>query len=293
MDIARKIVAGGKFKIARVCRVLCVSRSNQYENKKARPSHYKRKDDQVVLKSVLEVTKDRGTYGYPRVTALINRKRRLDALPSWNKKRVLRVMQLNHLTLQKSMSPAPKRPHLGKVITIKSNIRYCSDILEIRCWNGEKVFIAFSLDCCDRECMSFVAERRPLFHGDIIKLMDQTVTHRFGEYIEKLPSPIQWLSDRGPQYTANATVAYGTAWGFDVRTTPAYSPESNGIAEAFVKIFKRDYVYVNELWTAESVLRRLPEWFADYNQNHPHSGLQMKSPLEYREAVQLTESLSV
>ncbi len=167
------------------------------------------------------------------------------------------------------------------------------DILELRCWNGEKVFITFSLDCCDREVMSYVAERRPLFHGDIIKLIDQTVTHRFGEFVEKLPQAIQWLSDQGPQYKAIETVAYGSAWGFGVRTTPAYSPESNGMTEGFVKLFKCDYAYVNELWTAESVPRSLPEWFADYNQPHPHSGLKMKSPLEYREAVRLTEDVSV
>jgi len=273
--------------------VFGVSRSNQYANPKPRRTRYVRKDDPVVLKSILNVTKDRGTYGYPRVTALINRDRRKQLIDPWNKKRILRVMQMNGLVLQKSVSPKPKRPHLGQVITLKSNVRYCSDILEIRCWNSEKVFIAFSLDCCDRETMSYVAERRPLFHGDIIKLMDQTVTHRFGEFVEKLPHTIQWLSDRGPQYIAFETYTYGTRWGFDVRTTPAYSPESNGIAEAFVKIFKRDYVYVNELWTADSVLRRLPEWFADYNRNHPHSGLAMKSPLEYREEQQLTEEVFV
>jgi len=135
----------------------------------------------MVLKSILEVTKDRGTYGYPRVAALINRARRKVPLTLWNKKRILRVIQMNKLTLQKSVSPLPKRPHLGQVITMKSNIRYCSDILEIKYWNAEKVFIAFSLDCYDREAMSYVAERRPLFHGDIIRLIDQTVTHRFGE----------------------------------------------------------------------------------------------------------------
>lgn len=247
----------------------------------------------MVLRSILEVTKTRGTSGYPRVTAVINRERRREGLANWNKKRVLRVMRAHGLILEKSVSPKPKRPHLGKVITIKSNLRYCTDILEIRCWNSEKVFVAFSMDTCDREVMSYVAEKRPLFHGDIIRLMDQTVTHRFGEFIEKLPHPIQWLSDQGPQYKAIETVAYGEAWGFDVRTTPAYSPESNGIAEAFVKLLKRDYVYTNELWTAESVLRRLPEWIADYNRNHPHSGLNMKSPLEYREAVKQTEEVSV
>lgn len=176
---------------------------------------------------------------------------------------------------------------------MKSNTRYCTDIFEIKCWNSEKVFVAFSLDTCDRELMSFVAARRPLFHGDIIRLMDQTVTHRFGEFVEKLPHPIQWLSDNGPQFVALQTCSYGAKWGFDICTTPAYSPESNGIAEAFVKIFKRDYVYVNELWTAEAVLRRLPEWFADYNQHYPHSGLKMRSPLEYREAVRSTEEVPV
>jgi len=293
VDLAREVIKRGKFKTARVCRVLKVSRSNQYENRRPRPARYKKSDDGAVLRAVLEVTKTRGTSGYPRVTALINRERRKLLLTSWNKKRVLRVMQMNNLVLEKSVSPRPKRPHTGQVITMRSNIRYCSDILEIRCWNEEKVFVAFSLDCHDREVMSFVAEKRPLFHGDIIRLMDQTVTHRFGEFVEKLPHAIQWLSDQGPQYKAVETVAYGAAWGFDVRTTPAYSPESNGMAEAFVKLLKRDYVYVNELWTAESVLRRLPEWIADYNRNHPHSGLKMRSPLEYREAVSSTQEVFV
>lgn len=31
--------------------------------------------------------------------------------------------------------------------------RWCSDRLEIVCDNGEKVRVAFALDCCDREAM--------------------------------------------------------------------------------------------------------------------------------------------
>lgn len=124
--------------------------------------------------------------------------RRLRYEKVWNKKRVFKVIQINNLVLQKFVSK-PKRPHLGTVMTLQSNLRWCSDILEIRCWNGEKVFIAFALECHDREVLIFVAEKRPLFHGDIIKLMNQAVTSRFGEYVEKLPQEIQWLSDQGPQ----------------------------------------------------------------------------------------------
>ena len=84
--------------------------------------------------------------------------------------------------------------------------------------------------------------------------MDQAVTSRFGEYVEKPPQEIQWLSDQWPQYKAIQTVTYGNVWGIDVLTTPAYSPESNGMAEAFVKLLKRDYVYINDLWSGDAVI---------------------------------------
>src|SRR5262249_38816167 len=37
------------------------------------------------------------------------------------------------------------------------NRRWCSDGFEIGCDNGERVRVAFALDCCDREAMSFLA----------------------------------------------------------------------------------------------------------------------------------------
>jgi putative transposase len=71
----------------------------------------------------------------------------------------------------------------------------------------------------------------------------------------------------------------------------SYSPQSNGLAEAFVKTFKRDYVDDAELWDAETVLAQLSGWFDDYNTRAPHSALGMRSPAEYR-AEQLTLSSS-
>jgi putative transposase len=45
------------------------------------------------------------------------------------------------------------------------------------------------------------------------------------------------------------------------------SPESNGIAEAFVKLFKRDYTRLSILPDAATVIARLPARFEDYNKN--------------------------
>ena len=45
----------------------------------------------------------------------------------------------------------------GKIAVVTRNTRWCSDGLEIGCDNGEKVRVAFALDCCDREAMGYVA----------------------------------------------------------------------------------------------------------------------------------------
>lgn len=96
------------------------------------------------------------------------------------------------------------------------------------------------------------------------------------------PHAVEWLSDNGPPYTAKETREFGRSLGLLVCTTPAYSPESNGMAESFVKSFKRDYVYLNRLEDAHTVMRQLAAWIDDYNEVHPHRGLNMRSPREYR-----------
>jgi transposase InsO family protein len=53
------------------------------------------------------------------------------------------------------------------------------------------------------------------------------------------------------------------------------------MAEAFVKTFKRDYVRIH-VPDAVALMEQLPDWFEDYNENHPHSALKMKSPREFR-----------
>ena len=59
------------------------------------------------------------------------------------------------------------------------------------------------------------------------------------------------------------------------------SPQSNGMAEAFVRTIKRDYVRVNPTPDAQTVIRSLPKWFDHYNQLHPHRALGYRSPREF------------
>jgi transposase InsO family protein len=53
-----------------------------------------------------------------------------------------------------------------------------------------------------------------------------------------------------------------------------------------VKTLKRDYVRIHPLPNAVTALDQIAGWLEDYNENHPHSGLRMRSPREYIRARQ-------
>ncbi len=80
----------------------------------------------------------------------------------------------------------------------ESDARWCSDGLELSCYNGEKVRVAFELDCCDREIMSWVATTKVIDAALVGDLMMQAVENRFGPNT-KPPKPLN-----GSQTTAAA-----------------------------------------------------------------------------------------
>jgi putative transposase len=165
-----------------------------------------------------------------------------------------------------------------------SNERWCSDTLEIPCWNGELVVLGFALDCHDRENLAHVAAPRDLLATDIQLLMQRAVAGRFGAGARP-DVPIQWLSDNGSIYTALDTICTAERLHLVPITTPPSSPQSNGMSEAFVNTLRRDYVAGADLSTAAVVLDQIPAWLADYNAVAPHSALGYQSPLQYRNST--------
>lgn len=264
-----------------IARALGISRPHLSSSSRRGPSEARKArvvDDEGLLARIREVVDARPTCGYRRVTAHLNR---AEPDARVNHKRVYRVMREQDLLLPKHTG-RPSRPHEGRVVTLHSDTRWCSDMFELRCWNGEKVHVAFALDCCDREVLGFVASDHHLDGQDVRDLIATSVEHRFGT--TETPRRVEWLTDNGPPYVAHETRRFAAACGLAPRNTPAYSPESNGMAEAFVKTFKRDYAYLADLPDAKSVIAELPRWFHDYNENAPHKGLKMLSPRQFRRA---------
>ena len=245
--------------------------------------------DAELVADIRALVADLPTYGYRRVHALLRRQAEKTGREALNPKRVYRVMKVHGLLLQRDGERREERRHDGRVAVDLRNTRWCSDGLEITCDNGEKVRVAFALDCCDREAMGHVATTGGITAEDVQDLMVATVEHRYGQ-VNRVPEPIEWLTDNGSCYPARNPRAFARGIGLIPRTTPVSSPQSNGMAEAFVRTLKRDYVRVNPRPNAQSVIDQLPGWFAHYNEVHPHRALRYRSPREF--IAQTCEALS-
>ena len=159
-------------------------------------------------------------------------------------------------------------------MTDAPNLRWCSDGFEFKCWSRERVFVSFALDCWDRKVLAHHVSTCPHSGQDIRDLMVNAIEDRFGTGIRRTPEDIQWLSENGPVYTAKETIDFAETLGLISCFTPPYSLQSNGMAEAFVNGFKRDYAYVSELRTAAKVLSETDAWFYDYNAIRTPFGLE-------------------
>jgi putative transposase len=262
--------------------VIGVARSNLVEQLKHQPRQRVGRPpapaDELVAE-IRAVIADLPTYGYRRVHAILRRRAIAEGRPPPNHKRVYRVMKEHGLLLQRHAGGAERR-HDGRIAVEASDLRWCSDAFEVACENGERVRVAFALDCCDREAMSFVATTGGIGGEEVRDLMVAAVEHRFGR-VNGVPRTIEWLTDNGAGYVAHETRRFALDLGLEPRTTPVESPQSNGMAEAFVRTLKRDYVRVSSIPNAEAFLRLLPVWLAHYNDVHPHKALGYRSPREF------------
>jgi putative transposase len=275
-----------------VAETLGVSRSNLVErlgSAKPRRRYQKARSTRRSCRGSRRLVDARPTYGYRRITALLKRDLAAEGLAPANHKRVYRLMKLHGLLLEKHSGQRPGRSHDGKVVVMRSDLRWCSDGFEFTCWNGAVVRFGqsfgpmaflpspFVLDAHDREVQSS-GKRSPgsfsdpphtwratanagISGSDIRDMMLEAVEARFGGL--RTPHPVEWLSDNGSIYTAHDTRMFATQLNLVPCFTPVKSPESNGMSEAFVKTLKRDYLRVSPVPDATTALDQIAGGFDD------------------------------
>lgn len=206
-----------------VARTLDVARSqiNKRRGRTVKPrSPYRKAEDAEFLAPIRAIVDARPTYGYRRVTALLNRRLRAECRPAVNAKRVLRIMQHHGLTLERHTAGGLAEPMTASSLrcartcvrqrarTGGASLARCSDHLEIHARNREVVRILFVLDAFDREIIAWSAVAQSGISGEMVRdLMITAVERRFGT--TKVQQPVEWLQDNSSAYIGQGHRRHG------------------------------------------------------------------------------------
>ena len=157
--------------------------------------------------------------------------------------------------------------------------------LELRqCWSALPVVSAWIailviVDNCTRQCLGL-----PLFVAGP-KVTAEMIVEALGRL---LPPELQFLiSDLGTHFTANAFQTLVLSEAFIHVLIARHRPQSNGIAERFVRTLKE--WLADKAWLDDQALATLlPQFLAEYG-DRPHQGLAMPglSPNEFAQRIWL------
>ena len=139
------------------------------------------------------------------------------------------------------------------------------------------VAILVIVDNCTRQCIGL-----PLF------MVGPHVTAQMivDALREVLPPELQFLiSDRGIHFRANVFAQFCQMSGFQHVLIAKHRPQSNGIAERFVRTLKE--WLADKSWTSEEELIALLAEFREHYNDRPHQGIAMPglSPNEYAKRI--------
>ncbi|TWE15304.1 transposase InsO family protein [Kitasatospora atroaurantiaca] len=268
--------------VKRACELLKVSRAAFYARRTAMPGPRAVRDAELTEKITEVHQTSRGSYGSPRVHAVLQREGE-----RCGRRRIARLMRRSGLQgrhrrrRQRTTIPDPHagtRPDLVlrdfQPDPAAVDTRWCGDITYIPTQEGW-LYLATVIDIASRRVVGWATadHLRTELVADALRAACRT----------RRPSgPVVFHSDRGCQYTSREFSIL--ARDFDVRLSVGRTGQcwDNALAESFFATLKRELLG-DRPWPSRAVARTaIFEWIESwYNIRRLHSSLGYRSPAEY------------
>ena len=253
-----------------VARVLAISRSSLYYQKRARGSRADRRwDSQIVA-----ACGAKPAYGYRRVAWWLKRKEGLRV----NRKRVLRVMREQGLLVPSRRLRARRRKEWGRVEVSRPNQVWQADLTKI--WAGSTVgwaYLVSVIDCFTREIVGWDLSNRCRTE-EALAAVERAV-------LERLPAGsrgagLTLTTDNGAQFTSTRFLETLTRLGIPHRRTAYHHPEGNSYIERFHRSLKEEEVGLADYRNLDEARDGIGRYLWEYNHDRPHRGLRDRTPRE-------------
>lgn len=271
----------GSFHLRTLCRVLDVSPSG-YRAWSCRPPSSRAIIDVALLTEIREIhAASRGTYGSPRVHAMLQgRGRRV------GRKRVARLMREDGLVgVHRRRRAAPvRRPPVRAAVTAPDLVHrrftapapdrlWVADITSIPTGEGF-LHLAAVLDVYSRRLVGWAAADH-LGTGLVLAAVDIAIAAR-------APGPgLIHHSDRGSQYASVALGARLAETGIAASMGAPGSAYDNALAESFFASLETELIDRSRWRTRDAALGDVLDWLAFYNETRIHSSIGYLAPVEF------------
>lgn len=241
----------------------------RYISKKSRDQ--KKSNEETLRTRIRELAERHPRFGYRRITALVNRKHQGNK-ESVNHKLVYRIWKEEGLRV-----PIKKRRQKRQGSQVPRKAQgpghvWTYDFMHDATQSGGKLKILTLIDEFTRESLAIKVGRR-LSSKEVIETLQQAIEH------QGVPAYIR--SDNGPEFVAKKVQDWVKSRGFSTHYINPGSPWQNAYGESFNGRLRDECL---NLWSFHSLPEAraiLKTWRVHYNEERPHSSLNMMTPAEY------------
>ncbi|WP_216590913.1 IS3 family transposase [Streptomyces brasiliscabiei] len=272
--------------VKRACELLEVSRTAFYARRTGRPGPRAVRDAELTEQITEVHAKSRGTYGAPRIHAVLKREGAL-----CGRRRIARLMRAaglegrHHRRRRLTTIPDPRAATRPDLILRQFDpdpagvdTRWCGDITYVPTEEGW-LYLATVIDIASRRVVGWAT-------ADHLRT-DLVADALTAACRQRRPTrPVIFHSDRGCQYTSQQFATLATQFGVRLSVGRTGQCWDNALAESFFATIKRELLDT-VAWPSRAAARTAIFDFIEgwYNLHRLHSSLGYRSPAEYETAL--------
>jgi transposase InsO family protein len=261
---------GKPYGVARVCGVTGISRSSFYARKQRiehplplqkRGPKPKVSDAELLnlIRQDLETSPFVGE-GHRKVWARLKFGLGIRA----SRARVLRLMRAHHLLSPHRGRAGAPNEHQGTIVTDAPNVMWGADGAKVLTVDDGCVWVFVAIDHWNAECMgAHVCKTGDRFAA--LEPIAQGVLAQYGGVEHDCARGLCLRMDHGAQYTSDHFQNQIKAWGIAPSFAFLQEPQTNGVAERFIRTLKEQAVYGRILHNLEDVKKAVTEFVETYN----------------------------
>ena len=252
--------------LRRACALLRVPRSTiGYESRLA-------KKDAPVLEAMHELAGQYPRYGYRRIQVFLERRGIKIGVDRTHRLWRLAKLQVPRKRPRRRVAtnrPRPLAPEQAQQV-------WAYDFVFDGCGNGQQLKCLTVVDEYTRECLA-IDVKGSIRSRQVIEVLSRLVsTHGSPRYLR---------SDNGPEFVSRAVLQWLTTASIDTAYIDPGKPWQNGSNESFNGKFRDECLSLE--WFPDRINAKITieDWRKHYNEVRPHSSLDNKTPLEFKQEL--------